>query len=406
MHQPWASLLVHGIKRIEGRNWPTPLRGRIWIHAASKVPDPETIKAMEDFYRTIYAVDGITNLKFPEHYPVSRLVGSVEVVGCLKCEELLCWEAVPKRVRLEGLTKFCWLCEKPQRLSSPLAMRGNQGVYELEKKIYETAIRGLCNVEVPGPVSFPLPDPRDLLSLKPGSLLPNSNGSKSSDIENPPNLAAAIAGARAAATQFSRKETTHQTNLGQGKHAYESSSRQQLKDKFIENDSMTSTTLQWQTQERNQRHSHEEQNTSVNYRGNNYHQHNVPHQRYPYESSPRRQFTKTDNEANVALQWRPQQRDVRQNYEEQNARGRGNFYYRGPNQRVSASSNISTVNDRMSSMTLQQSIQERETPQSGKEKSICVDGDKNNNGSHQSPNPRLAPPSKIFQVALRGMRPN
>lgn len=49
--------------------------GRLWIHAAGKVPDPETIKAMEDFYREIYALNGITDLKFPEHYPVSRLLG-------------------------------------------------------------------------------------------------------------------------------------------------------------------------------------------------------------------------------------------------------------------------------------------------------------------------------------------
>jgi activating signal cointegrator 1 len=30
---------------------------------------------MEDFYREIYAVNGITDIKFPEHYPVSRLLG-------------------------------------------------------------------------------------------------------------------------------------------------------------------------------------------------------------------------------------------------------------------------------------------------------------------------------------------
>lgn len=28
MHQPWASLLVHGIKRIEGRSWSAPVRGK------------------------------------------------------------------------------------------------------------------------------------------------------------------------------------------------------------------------------------------------------------------------------------------------------------------------------------------------------------------------------------------
>lgn len=56
------------------------LEGRIWIHAAGKVPDAATIKAMEDFYREIYAVNGITDLKFPQHYPVSRLIGIQEVL--------------------------------------------------------------------------------------------------------------------------------------------------------------------------------------------------------------------------------------------------------------------------------------------------------------------------------------
>ncbi|KAM3351934.1 hypothetical protein ACQJBY_023669 [Aegilops geniculata] len=36
MHQPWASLLVHDTKRVEGRSWPSPVTGRLWIHAASK----------------------------------------------------------------------------------------------------------------------------------------------------------------------------------------------------------------------------------------------------------------------------------------------------------------------------------------------------------------------------------
>ncbi|XP_078161784.1 uncharacterized protein LOC144557129 [Carex rostrata] len=90
---------------------------------------------MEDFYREIYAVDGITDIKFPEHYPVSRLLDCVEVVGCLKSEELVSWEVVPESVRLEGLTNFCWLCENPKKLPIPFEMRGNQGVYNLEKRV-------------------------------------------------------------------------------------------------------------------------------------------------------------------------------------------------------------------------------------------------------------------------------
>ncbi|KAI6692722.1 hypothetical protein NL676_020432 [Syzygium grande] len=191
MHQPWASLLVYGIKCIEGRSWPAPIRGRLWIHAASKVPDESTIKAMEQFYREIYAVNGITEIKFPEHYPVSRLLGCVEVVGCVRGEELASWDGVPEGVRLEALTDYCWLCEQPQ--------------------IYEAAARGLTKVESPLPVKFPLPNPRDLFSLKPGSLLLDVSESKQSEPGKSSSLSAPRAGARAAATQFSKNQN-HSTS--------------------------------------------------------------------------------------------------------------------------------------------------------------------------------------------------
>ncbi len=34
LKQPWAALLVHGLKTIEVRKWPTARRGRVLIHAA------------------------------------------------------------------------------------------------------------------------------------------------------------------------------------------------------------------------------------------------------------------------------------------------------------------------------------------------------------------------------------
>ncbi|CAL1382898.1 unnamed protein product [Linum trigynum] len=209
MHQPWASLLVYGIKRIEGRSWPAPLRGRLWIHAASKVPEQDTIKAMEEFYKEIYALNGVTDIKFPEHYPVSRLLGCVEVVGCLKLDELASWEAIPEGVRVEGQTDFCWLCEQPQKLLIPFEMRGFQGVYNLERKIYESAARGLVPVEGPLPVKFPLPNPRDPYSLSPGSVSSQSTAGHTTEVEKSSSLVVAIASARAAATQFNKKDQNH-----------------------------------------------------------------------------------------------------------------------------------------------------------------------------------------------------
>jgi hypothetical protein len=54
MHQPWASYLVHGIKKHEGRNWYSPHRGRLWIHAASKVPSDEEIATVQQMHIAHY----------------------------------------------------------------------------------------------------------------------------------------------------------------------------------------------------------------------------------------------------------------------------------------------------------------------------------------------------------------
>ncbi|KAH7690375.1 PUA-like protein, partial [Dioscorea alata] len=143
---------------------------------------------------------------FPDHYPVSRLLGCVEVVGCVKSEELVCWDEAPESVRLESLTQFCWLYENPQKLLVPFEMRGYQGVYNLEKRIYDAAIRGLRPVKGPLPVKFPLPDPSNPFSLKPGSLSSYKTSSKSSEPGHSSSVSAAIAGAKAAATQFSKKD--------------------------------------------------------------------------------------------------------------------------------------------------------------------------------------------------------
>lgn len=54
MHQPWASLLVAGIKKHEGRPWYTSHRGRLWIASTAKPVDMDTVKIMEKFYKKHY----------------------------------------------------------------------------------------------------------------------------------------------------------------------------------------------------------------------------------------------------------------------------------------------------------------------------------------------------------------
>lgn len=76
MHQPYASLLVAGIKRHEGRSWYTAHRGRLWIAATSKPVDNDEVKRVEDFYRRLY---DDPQLHFPDQYPSGCLLGCVLV---------------------------------------------------------------------------------------------------------------------------------------------------------------------------------------------------------------------------------------------------------------------------------------------------------------------------------------
>ncbi|PRQ24587.1 hypothetical protein RchiOBHm_Chr6g0274061 [Rosa chinensis] len=58
---------------------------------------------------------------------------------------------------------------------------------------------------------FPLPNPQDPFSLKPGSISANVDQSRTSEAGRSLSLNAAIAGARAAAKQFSKKAQTFPT---------------------------------------------------------------------------------------------------------------------------------------------------------------------------------------------------
>ncbi|XP_034536828.1 activating signal cointegrator 1 isoform X2 [Notolabrus celidotus] len=83
MHQPWATLLIKGIKRVEGRTWYTSHRGRLWIAAAAKKPTPQEIAEVEAMYRHIYKKEP----RFPKDYPTGCLLGCVNVTDCLSQEQ-------------------------------------------------------------------------------------------------------------------------------------------------------------------------------------------------------------------------------------------------------------------------------------------------------------------------------
>lgn len=135
MHQPWASLLIEGIKIHEGRMWYSSHRGRLWIAAAAKTPTPEEISQLEDMYRVLLKDK---NLPFPQHYPSGCLLGCVDVVDVLPQEEYRA-----KFPEGESDSPYVFVCENPQEMILKFPMKGEHKIYKLDSKIHQAAKKAL-----------------------------------------------------------------------------------------------------------------------------------------------------------------------------------------------------------------------------------------------------------------------
>uniref|UniRef100_A0AAR2LE46 Activating signal cointegrator 1 n=2 Tax=Pygocentrus nattereri TaxID=42514 RepID=A0AAR2LE46_PYGNA len=134
MHQPWASLLACGIKRVEGRTWYTSHRGRLWIAAAGKKPSPQEIAQVEAMYRQIYKQD----VQFPKEYPTGCLLGCVNVTDCLSQEQFR--EQYPQ-ISEESASPFVFICTNPQELLVKFPVKGKHKIYVSEETIYKGSWR-------------------------------------------------------------------------------------------------------------------------------------------------------------------------------------------------------------------------------------------------------------------------
>lgn len=75
IRQPWANLIVRGVKPVENRKWRTDYRGPLLIHAGKNFDTQGYYWIMENFPKAIPA--GLPLL-------LGGIVGRVEMVDCVK----------------------------------------------------------------------------------------------------------------------------------------------------------------------------------------------------------------------------------------------------------------------------------------------------------------------------------
>jgi len=141
MHQPWAALVVYGIKKLEGRSWYSDYRGRLWIASTVQQPDDVTIATVEMQYT------GFTQKPFPPHYPTGVLLGCVDVIDMVSQEEHQRRQnLLPPEHRTseeENGSNFMFVCVNPRRLIMPFPVKGDHKIWKLPRKTVELAQKGL-----------------------------------------------------------------------------------------------------------------------------------------------------------------------------------------------------------------------------------------------------------------------
>lgn len=112
--QPWASLIMLGVKDIENRSWTTGYRGPLWVHAGKAWADDEwpDDPALRFFDFSHFTRESI-------HVPRGSLLGTVDLCNIITDSES------PWAIKGQNH----WVIRNPRSLFKPLPWRGQTGLW-------------------------------------------------------------------------------------------------------------------------------------------------------------------------------------------------------------------------------------------------------------------------------------
>lgn len=140
--QPWASLIVEGIKDVENRTWKTNFRGRVLVHAGMAKTSGLIAKYLSheqhiEFRKKV----GYSGLDFLE--PLGAIIGSVEIVDCVINHPSIWAEKTIHKTYWENgkhyLEKvkpiYNWVLANPIKFPEPIPCKGKLSFWESECEI-------------------------------------------------------------------------------------------------------------------------------------------------------------------------------------------------------------------------------------------------------------------------------
>jgi hypothetical protein len=154
LHQPWATLIAIGAKRIETRSWATSYRGPIAIHAAKRwqADELEAFGYGQGEWRAMRHAIG-PHYRTPGDVPLGAIVAVAELTNCIPSEgfskvsevlKLPRWP-IPGKVFMAsdnewvfgdlGPGRFGWVLSDVERLAEPIPCRGALGLWEVPDEL-------------------------------------------------------------------------------------------------------------------------------------------------------------------------------------------------------------------------------------------------------------------------------
>jgi hypothetical protein len=104
IRQPWASLIIEGIKDIENRTWATSYRGPLLIHAGKGIDKSEWTQTLTDM-------------------PAGAIIGTVDLIDVVRDSDSEWAEA----------DSFHWVLANPRPLPVPVSACGKLGLWNYQQ---------------------------------------------------------------------------------------------------------------------------------------------------------------------------------------------------------------------------------------------------------------------------------
>lgn len=113
--QPYAELLIAGLKPVENRKWRTAFRGRLWIHAGKSKDwlDDEELHPSE--------------LAVMRPLVFGAIIGAVDIVDCCSVDKL----SLELQQSHHANGPFCLVAQNPRRLEQPVPCRGALALWDV-----------------------------------------------------------------------------------------------------------------------------------------------------------------------------------------------------------------------------------------------------------------------------------